>query len=165
MINILPAKSLKDFECIAQLADTIWRHHYISIISIGQIEYMLDKYNSVQTLEAQHNQGSIFFIITYNSVAVGYVGIKKEIDYLFLSKLYVLSAYRGKKIGKAAMMHVFDLATSYNLKKIRLNVNKYNTNSILVYEKLGFIKTESLITEIGQGYIMDDYQMEKELSF
>lgn len=165
MIKIIPATSLKDFECISQLADVIWREHYISIITMEQIEYMLDKYNSVRALKEQINQGFIFFYITFEDIAVGYVGVKRDTDSLFLSKLYVLSSYRGKKIGKAAIQHVNTLATSFNLKKIKLNVNKYNTNSILAYEKLGFVKTKTLVTEIGHGYIMDDYQMEKDLSF
>ena len=164
MIKIIPATSIKDFECISQLADVIWREHYISIITMEQIEYMLNKYNSVRAIKEQMNQGYLFFYITFEDIPVGYVGVKKEADSLFLSKLYVLSSYRGKKIGKAAMQHVYGLATTFNLKKISLNVNKYNTNSILAYEKLGFVKTKTLVTEIGHGYIMDDYEMEKDLS-
>lgn len=161
MIKIIPAKSLSHFECISQLADVIWREHYISIISAAQIEYMLDKFNSVLAIKEQINQGFLFFYITFEDIPVGYVGVKKDTDSLFLSKLYILRLYRGKKIGKVAMQHVNAMATSLNLKKIRLNVNKYNTNSILAYEKLGFVKVDSMVTEIGQGYIMDDYQMEK----
>lgn len=161
MIKIQPAKSLADYECIAQLANTIWREHYISIIRLEQIEYMLIKFNSAEAFQDYSKQGALFFCITFNNVPVGYVTVKKETDFIFLSKLYVLSSYRGKKIGKATMQHVMDIANSNNLNKIKLNVNKFNTNSILVYEKLGFVKTNSLITEIGNGYIMDDYQMEK----
>lgn len=161
MIKIIPASSLSDIKCISELATVIWNEHYISIISQEQIDYMLDKFNSPTAIKDQMNLGFLFFYITYQEMPVGYVAVKKETDSLFLSKLYVLSTYRGKKIGKAAMQHVNELAASLNLKKISLNVNKYNTSSILAYEKLGFVKTNPLITEIGNGYIMDDYQMEK----
>jgi ribosomal protein S18 acetylase RimI-like enzyme len=161
MIKIKPAISLIDFESIAQLADAIWREHYISIISLDQIEYMLINFNSVSAIEDQIKQGTLFFYITFNQVPVGYLAVKKENDFLFLSKIYVLSTYRGKKIGKAALQLASDIALSYGFKKIRLNVNKFNTNSILAYEKLGFIKTKSIITDIGNGFIMDDYEMEK----
>lgn len=164
MIKIVPAKSLKDLECISHLAGVIWREHYISIISASQIEYMLDKFNSVKALEDQINQGVMFFYMTFEDVPVGYVGVKKETDFLFLSKLYVKSSHRGKKIGKATMQHVYDIASLSNFKKVRLHVNKHNTNSILAYEKLGFVKVNAMITDIGHGYIMDDYQMEKVLS-
>lgn len=163
MVEIIPAKTRKDLEYIAELADTIWREHYISIISLEQIEYMLDKYNSVQALEVQMNLGFLFFYITYETIPVGYVGVRRETDFLFLSKLYVLSNYRRKKLGKAAMQHVIDLANAFKLKKVKLNVNRFNTNSILAYEKLGFVKTKPIVTEIGRGFIMDDYEMEKML--
>jgi ribosomal protein S18 acetylase RimI-like enzyme len=161
MTNILIANNQSDFECIAQLADTIWREHYISIISLEQIEYMLINFNSASAIEAQIKQGALFFYITFNDIPVGYVAVKKETDFLFLSKIYVLSTYRGKKIGKAALQHVVDMANSFKLNTIKLNVNKFNTNSIMAYEKLGFIKIKSIITDIGNGFIMDDYQMEK----
>lgn len=161
MIKIVPATSKPDFETIAKLADTIWREHYISMVSLEQIEYMLIKYNSVEALENQYNQGFLFFYITYNDIPVGYVGIKKEIDFLFLSKFYVLCEYRGKKIGKAAMNFVESKAKSYRLKTIRLNVNINNINAIKAYEKMGFKNIGPLVTDIGRGFIMDDYQMEK----
>jgi len=82
---------------------------------------------------------------------------------LYVSKLYVLKAYRGKKIAKSAMLYVDSMAQELGLSKIRLHVNKYNTNSILVYEKMGFVNTNSIITEIGEGFIMDDYEMVKNL--
>ena len=158
------AKSADDFIKISELADIIWREHYITIISEAQIDYMLDKFNSPEAIKSQINQGALFYIISYQDLPVGYVAVKKETDYLFLSKLYVLSSHRGKKIGKAAMQHVNDLAKSFNLNTIKLHVNKYNTNSIMVYEKLGFVKTRALVSDIGNGFVMDDYEMEKVLS-
>ena len=164
MVEIIPATTNEDFKCISHLANTIWHEHYISIISLEQIEYMLAKYNSVQALENQTNLGFSFFYITFKGIPVGYIGVKKETNFLFLSKLYLLSNYRGKKIGKAAMQHVIKIALSYKLKKVKLNVNRFNSNSILVYEKLGFVKVKQILTEIGSGFVMDDYEMEKAIT-
>ena len=36
-----------DVQLIAQLADSIWRKHYITIITMEQIDYMLDLMYSV----------------------------------------------------------------------------------------------------------------------
>ena len=63
-------------------------------------------------------------------------GIKQETNALFLSKIYVLDNYRGKKIGKHAMQFVENKAKTYQLKSIRLTVNINNTNAIKAYEKL-----------------------------
>jgi RimJ/RimL family protein N-acetyltransferase len=43
-------------------------------------------------------------------------------------------------------------------------VNKNNVNSIKVYEKLGFKKTGPVIQDIGNGFVMDDYKMEKDIT-
>ena len=158
------AISAEDFKKISELADIIWREHYITIISEAQIDYMLDAFNSPEAIQSQINQGALFYIINYQDIPVGYVAVKKETDFLFLSKLYVLSGYRRKKIGKAAMQYVFKLANDFQLNLVKLNVNKYNTNSILAYEKLGFVIRKSMITDIGNGFVMDDYAMEKTIT-
>jgi diamine N-acetyltransferase len=163
MIKILPATYKPDFECISNLARIIWHEHYPSIISLGQIDYMLDKFNSVNAIEAQTKEGILFFCITYNEEPIGYTAVKKEDGFLFLRKLYILSNYRGKGIAKTTMQFIEKTAYDFDLKSIRLYVNKYNTNSILAYEKMGFIKIKSMITDIGEGYVMDDFEMEKRI--
>ena len=84
-----------------------------------------------------------------------------EEDAVFLSKIYVLSDYRGKKIGKTAMLFVENSTKKLGLSKIYLTVNKDNLNSIKAYEKLGYRNTGAAIKDIGEGFIMDDYKMEK----
>lgn len=161
MIDITTANTKAYYLQIEKLADIIWREHYIPIVGKPQIDYMLDKFQSATAIEEQVANGFEYFLITYEAVAVGYISIKKEAVSLFLSKIYVLSSYRGKKIGKSAMIFVEEKAKSYQLKSIRLTVNINNTNSIKAYEKLGFINTGSLVADIGNGFVMDDYQMVK----
>jgi len=40
-----------------------------------------------------------------------------------------------------------------------LTVNKNNRPAIRAYEKNGFAITDSVVTDIGQGFVMDDYIM------
>ena len=44
-----------------------------------------------------------------------------------------------------------------------LAVNKHNFNAIAAYRKHGFIVREAVVKEIGGGFVMDDYIMEKRL--
>jgi ribosomal protein S18 acetylase RimI-like enzyme len=161
MINILPANALPDFECISKLAHTIWHEHYIKIISLQQIEYMLDKYNSVKSIQERALDGHLFFYMTYNKIPVGYLAIEKQTDAIYISKLYVLKEYRGLKIAKTALLFAVSMALEEGLPSIKLHVNKYNTIALSAYEKMGFVNTESVITDIGKGFVMDDYLMEK----
>ena len=48
-------------------------------------------------------------------------------------------------------------------KKIQLTVNKNNINTIKAYEKWGFKTIDSVVTDIGYGFVMDDYIMEYSL--
>ena len=49
------------------------------------------------------------------------------------------------------------------LSKIRLTVNKGNEHAIGVYSHYGFQVEEQVKSDIGSGYVMDDYVMVKEL--
>ncbi len=164
MIEINSAYTKPDYILIEELADVIWRKHYIPITGIGQVEHMLKKYQSAEAISKQvEDEGFEYFILTYDKIPVGYISIRKDEDKLFLSKIYVLSEYRGKKIGKTAMQFIEEKTKAYDLKTIMLTVNKNNTDSIKAYEKLGFVNVCALVKDIGDGYVMDDYQMEKTL--
>jgi ribosomal protein S18 acetylase RimI-like enzyme len=164
MTNIKVANKVVDFKLIAELADVIWREHYIPITGIGQVEHMLKKHQSSEAIANQVEEGFEYYSINYDEILVGYISILKEDKVLFLSKIYVLSDYRGKKIGKTAMQFIYDKANKYGCKTIRLTVNKNNANAINVYEKLGFINRGGVIKDIGNGFIMDDYKMDKLLN-
>ena len=43
-------------------------------------------------------------------------------------------------------------------------VNKYNKNTILAYQKLGFIQKRELVIDIGNGFVMDDFEMSYDLN-
>ena len=74
-----------------------------------------------------------------------------------MSKLYIKKEYRHKGIGTKAFEKIKELA---NNKPIRLTVNKQNINSIKAYEKWGFKTIDAVVTDIGSGFVMDDYIME-----
>ena len=164
-IEIKLAHTTPDYQQIESLADTIWREHYIPITGIGQVEHMLKKYQSTQAISTQvEAEGFEYFVLAYDGIPIGYISIRKEKEWLFLSKIYVLSDYRGNKIGKTAMQFIEEKAKLYHLKIIMLTVNKNNTNAIRTYEKLGFINVGPVVKNIGNGFIMDDYQMTKQIS-
>ena len=123
MIEINIAKSPSDLLLIEQLANTIWREHYIPIIGLEQVDYMLDKYQSVESMKDQIKNGSSYYIIYYNKKYVGYLSFNKDKDVVFLSKIYVLHNFRGKKIGKKAMSFVEGKTQELGVSKIHLGVN------------------------------------------
>lgn len=163
LITFINTKSLEQIQSIVNLGDFIWREHYEPIIGIQQVEYMLDKFQSVPAIYSQIKDGAEYYLIEESQTPVGYLSVQKKKDSLFLSKLYVLGTERGKGIGKKAIDFINKRALELSCNTISLTVNKYNTNSIKAYEKMGFIKIKDAIFDIGEGYIMDDYVMKKEL--
>ena len=163
MIEFVLSTTKQQFNKIADLAAIIWREHYIPIIGKEQVEYMIKNFQSPEAMYSQHKDGYQYFMVIKDENLVGYVSVKKQGDSLFLSKIYVSKDFRGQKIGKAAMGFVQKKALEMNCKSTTLGVNKHNTNSIEAYKKMGFVNKGSMVTDIGNGFIMDDYKMEKPL--
>jgi ribosomal protein S18 acetylase RimI-like enzyme len=46
-------------------------------------------------------------------------------------------------------------------RQIWLTVNKHNTHSIEWYLRMGFTNKEAIVQDIGAGFVMDDFLMEK----
>ena len=159
---ITPVQSNAQIETVAQLAKETWTEHYTPIIGVDQVEYMLAKFQSFEAIKNQiQNERFRYFLIEANDVNVGYFAVQLKTDHLYLSKLYVKALERGKGFGKSAMGFIEKLAEENKYKKILLNVNRNNHNSIKAYEKMGFVKSDTVEVDIGEGYAMCDYVMEK----
>jgi len=164
MIEFKKAITKEHYQVISDLAKIIWTEHYIKIISKEQVSYMLEKFQSITAIEKQILEECYHYYTVYHNYSViGYLAIKKENTSLFLSKIYITKEHRGQGIGKNTINFIFDQATDLDCKRVYLTVNKYNKNTIKAYENMGFKKTEELIIDIGNGYIMDDYKMVKNL--
>lgn len=150
----------RDAAQLAALADEIWREHYPPIIGLGQVEYMLGKFQSADRIaEDMMANGYTYYLADLGGKHAGYCAVKPENDgTLILSKLYVQKSARGKGVARAFVETIGDLYRE-RYDKIRLTVNKYNTGSIAAYTRLGFVVTDSIIADIGGGYLMDDFVM------
>lgn len=154
-------KEQEEINVVAELGTKIWHEHYSSILEPAQIDYMVDKFQSANAVALQINdQGYEYYLIKDEESVVGYIGLVMETDRVFLSKLYIAKEARGKGLASKAFAFITELATSNKKQAIWLTVNRYNSGSIAVYEKKGFIKVREQVSDIGNGYVMDDYVME-----
>lgn len=151
---------------VARLAAEIWREYYVSLITMEQIDYMIGKYQSVSAIADQiHHQGYEYYLIHHEGASpIGYISIRQEEQKLFLSKFYIGKEYRGQGYASQAFAFLEHLCKERNLSHIWLTVNRHNEPSIAVYEKKGFRTVREQIADIGNGFVMDDYIMEKEIS-
>ena len=155
---------------ISALAGEIWREHYTPIIGVQQVEYMLAKFQSPEQIYADIKEsGYVYFTAkcekhNEQDEPLGYCAVQPKGGHLFLSKIYVKTGQRGRGIARSFMSEAYALCRwEYGLDKIRLTVNKNNEKAIAVYQKWGFETVDSVKTDIGEGFFMDDYVMEKQM--
>lgn len=149
---------------IADLANIIWHQHFIPIIGIQQVEYMLDKFQSYRALKEQLEDGYEYYQLYDNGEFCGYCGVHPEGGRLFLSKLYIKKECRGRHIATKAFRFLENLCRDRGISTIWLTCNKHNDNTLNVYRHLGFETIDTQEADIGNGYIMDDYIMEYRIS-
>ena len=150
-----------NIEKLTQLASEIWHEYWPCLLSDEQIAYMVEKFQSSRAIKEQikNDNYTYYFIVSEGEIA-GYAGISDKKDYLFLSKLYIKKDFRHKGLGRLVIENLKQM----NFPKIQLTVNKYNKNTIDAYLKYGFKIVDSVISDIGCGFVMDDYIMELPLS-
>lgn len=148
----------------AELAATIWHEYFSALLSPDQIDYMVEKFQSEQAMQRQvADEQYGYWQVRQDSRLIGYIGLQFQKDRLFLSKLYLQKESRGQGIASTMMEKVYTIARQYGYDKIWLTCNKHNQHSLDVYAAKGFECIGEDVTDIGQGYVMDDYFLQKTL--
>ncbi|HEX3021474.1 MAG TPA: GNAT family N-acetyltransferase [Lachnospiraceae bacterium] len=149
---------------VANLGTAIWHEHYASILSSDQIDYMVEMFQSESAVQKQiEEKNYTYYMMIEEEQPAGYIGFVLEEDSLFLSKLYLAKSFRGRGIATKAFEFLKEIAKESGKSRIWLTVNRYNQDSIHVYVKKGFVKVKEQVTDIGNGYIMDDFVMEMQV--
>ena len=159
MLTIEKVQTSEDIMECAALAAEIWNQHFSSILSQEQIDYMVSRFQSENALRSQINEeGYSYYFFNEDGNRVGYFGIcPKEDNTMFLSKIYMRKSSRGKGYASQGFRFIQEEAKRLGCTKIWLTVNRYNESSIDVYEHWGMHRDGVRTTEIGKGFIMDDY--------
>lgn len=151
----------QDISAIQQIANGTWPDAYGKIISQEQISYMLDMMYSHDSLQEQMDQGHQFYIAEMNQKALGFASVSNEGDKgCKLNKLYVLPTIQKTGAGKALLQEVIQFTNANDQQRLFLQVNKENSAKHF-YTKMGFTIADEIKLDIGNGFFMDDYIMEK----
>ena len=151
---------------VSDLAYGIWPSTYGKILSQEQLNFMLAKFYNLNYLENQLiNENQVFLLIEENNKYLGFCAYElncESSNKTKLHKIYVLPETQGKGIGKVLLNEVEKIASENNNSALFLNVNRYN-NAQEFYKKQGYSVIKTIDIEIGNGYLMEDFVMEKEL--
>lgn len=169
MLEFVPVRSQQQLALVAELAREIWYEYYVALIGRAQVDYMVAKFQSVGAMAQQMREGYEYFLVRRAGQNAGYFAVQAQADdeigerSLFISKLYLLQAGRGTGTGRQCMEFIEQLARGRGLERLWLTVNKTNP-AVNAYKRLGFRIARDLIIDIGGGFVMDDYRMEKPLA-
>jgi GNAT superfamily N-acetyltransferase len=155
-----------DLPAIAQLASIIWHSHYPGIISIEQIEYMLIKMYSLETLKEEMQLREIHYerlLVGEELAGFAAHGPTEQPKLFKLHKIYLHSARQGQGLGSLLLRHCEREVSNLGANRLILNVSKRNAKAIAAYQRNGFAITDSIAADIGGGFVMDDYVMSKDL--
>ncbi|ACU02317.1 GNAT family N-acetyltransferase [Pedobacter heparinus] len=164
MIILRKAKE-QDIPSIQNIANKTWPEAYGDMISKEQISYMLDKMYNKGELLSQFQQGHIFLIAEEDDKDLGFAGfsvIDSKNQVYKLHKLYILPQMHGMGVGKLLINEVVNVIKKAGGKYLQLNVNR-NNKAVRFYETAGFKIKETVDLDIGNGFLMNDYVMEKRL--
>jgi ribosomal protein S18 acetylase RimI-like enzyme len=163
--SIVPA-SEDDLQAISALAGVIWRACYPGIITLAQIEYMLTRMYSLETLrEEVRSRGIRYNRLLAGAELVGFSASGPEgVPGVFkLHKLYLHPGRHGRGLGSLLLRHCEKEVREMGGRHLVLHVNKRNTKAIAAYERNGFVRDAEVVTDIGEGFAMDDFVMTKNL--
>lgn len=153
-----------EIQAISNMASEIWHEHYATVISTEQIDYMLESFQSPIAISQAISERHEYYFINYEDMPVGYISIKQDRAErkMFLSKIYLLSIHRGKGLAYHVVKELTKMCKENGLDTIWLTVNK-NNSSVNRYKRMGFYIVDSVVTDIGNGFVMDDYIMEMQV--
>jgi ribosomal protein S18 acetylase RimI-like enzyme len=162
----IEAMTAADFRTIARLGEAIWREHYTKIISNAQIDYMLGERYTPERLHLYLDADDRWLmLLRIDNRAVGYCSYALTDDpvEMKLEQLYLLPELHGRGLGRLMLHHVEEQASARGRSRLMLQTNKRNDIAIAFYRKAGFTVREEAIFDVGGGFVMDDYVMEKAL--
>ena len=154
----------ENFSSIRAIAEAVWPIAYSPIMSQEQLDYMMEMMYSIPSLQLQANEKKHRFILAKEEETVlGFASY--EFNYskkpkTKIHKIYILSNHQGKGIGKVLINFIANEANERHQKGLILNVNKKN-GAIRFYESIGFTIINEEVIDIGNGFVMDDFVMEK----
>jgi len=158
--------SLQDVAAIREVAYATWPHTFKEILEPEQISYMLEwMYSESAIITSINDPKQSFWLFMHEGKAAGFAAIEHAYNgekATKLHKIYVLPEAQGLQIGKQLLELVINEARLQESERLILNVNRFN-KAIAFYEHLGFHTVREETINIGEGYLMDDFVMEKAL--
>ena len=160
MYNI-QSVTVNEIPVIQELVKRIWPAAYEAILSQEQITYMIDMMYSTAALTQQLTALKHQMLLMNDETApIGFASYSHTVDPAVykLHRIYLDPTCQGKGAGKWLMQQVIEQVKEKGANILELDVNRFNKAKNF-YEKQGFRIYKEKVTDVGNGFIMDDYVM------
>lgn len=148
--------------------EAVQMKHFPSIIGEAQTRYMLDTLFTPERIRQNMEGGERFIILDAlpDQCGAGYFSytLKPGENKIKLSRVFVKESARGLGLFNHAFNHIAQVGRESGVQTMYLTVNRNNAPAIAVYKAKGFVKTGEAKFDIGNGYVMDDFIFEYNLS-
>ena len=162
--SFLTLDTPESLQIVRDIAAEVWPKTFAPILPPEQIPYMMNMMYAPEVMERELREGYRFASLLVDGAPSGYVSWSPyHGETAKLHKVYLLTSCHGQGFGRMMLDYVSETCRAAGFRKLRLNVNKHNERAISVYRKNGFETVESVKNDIGGGFFMDDYVMEKRL--
>ncbi|ORX70398.1 N-acetyltransferase GCN5 [Anaeromyces robustus] len=149
---------------MSAMASSIVKEHFDPIIGSAQNDYMIKKFQTVESIKDQLEHGYRYFFVKKNSENIGFLAFYPKSEVMYMSKFYLYKDQRGKGYSHKMLDFIIEETKKLGLKSIELNVNR-NNSACFAYEKLGFKVARTEKNDIGSGFFMDDYVYKYDIEY
>ena len=130
----------EEIAALCAVAERVWHLTYDELLPPGQVEYMVEKFQSPTAVKSQMaEEGYQYYLALEGDAAGGFVGFAPRYqgrDEVFLSKVYLTPEFRGRGLGAAVMAW---LEEDYPAaRRFRLEVTQANQGAVRLYQRAGY---------------------------
>lgn len=167
-LELLPVDTEERAARARAVAEASWPETYRGLIPDAQIPYMISRMYAPETIRRETAEGSPFYLLLADGCDAGICSFdlskRGEHGSAELHKIYLRPAYWGRGIGHWLLAEMADRARAAGASSLWLRVNKGNARAQKAYKAAGFSNIRSLCTDIGGGFVMDDYVFARRLA-
>jgi ribosomal protein S18 acetylase RimI-like enzyme len=136
-----------DIELLANISRETFFAAFAHLNNADDMEaYAAASFTHQQLRKELNTPGAKFIFAMLDAEVVGFMKLNtgtaqnefKDMNSLEIERLYVLSAYQGRQIGRQMLKFALAWALTYHHDFIWLGVWEHNRNAIRLYERMGF---------------------------
>ena len=148
------------------VAEKAWPPTYSGIIPDAQIPYIIERMYSPEAIREAAAAGTPYYIVLADGADAGVcsIDLRPAADgSAELHKIYLLPDWWGRGVGARLLDELCRRAREAGATRVWLRVNKRNARAQKAYRAAGFSNVRAICTDIGGGFVMDDFIFERRM--